>query len=809
MGDTLGASASRFSLAKDGHGLRPRDRSRHDVHRRRRRAATAGPRSSRSATAPRRSRRWCSSARTASSSSARRPSAAAITEPDALAREFKRRLGDPTPHPARRARPYSAEALMAGSSARRRRRGRRARGRPPDRGGRHPPGQLGPVQARPAPPGGPRSPGSSDAVLRHRAGGRRRALRRRTSGSTRATSSPSTTSAAARSTPPCCARPPTASRCSAQPEGIERLGGIDFDEAVFAPRARRARRPRSTSSTTTTPTVRPRRGPAARGVRRGQGGAVGRHRRVDPGAAARPADRGPPHPGRVRGDDPAGAARDGRRRCAGRSRRPASTPDDLKAVLLVGGSSRIPLVAELVARRARPPGRRRRPPEARRRPRRGARRRRRHHVGRRRAKRPRPPRPRRRPPARPPQRSRPRRPHRPPPPLHGAASPPTRPKATVAAGASPPPSAPAATRTGSGGRRPPAEASLVQGAALLGHRRLRRGRMRAGLRPVPTVRRRRRDRHHRHHRGQRRAGVRLGLGPLAVISDVQLTAEGVYLVDYAVEGYDPVVFDEAAGVGSPEDHHIHFFFDTTPEANAGRQRPAAGPLAGVGQERRRPAALRRLHARATRASSAARAPRRSAPPSATRATTSRSGRATASTCPRPRPPTVDAGEQETGHERHRATREHPSGRLWNRLTDSLDAAAGGRRAARHGRGRARHGEVDARRRAARAHGRRRLLRARHPRQPHRRRRSGSPRSSPSCGRSMPTSTTWPASWAATSAPRSRSALANRSTTSPCVWASTASSRRWPSRARCSCSSTTPTPSTARRPPCSPSPSADC
>jgi hypothetical protein len=58
-------------------------------------------------------------------------------------------------------------------------------------------------------------------------------------------------------------------------------------------------------------------------------------------------------------------------------------------------------------------------------------------------------------------------------------------------------------------------------------------------------------------------------GRCATISDVQLTAEGVYLVDYVVEGYDPVVFDENAGVGSPEDHHIHFFFDTTSEANAG------------------------------------------------------------------------------------------------------------------------------------------------------------------------------------------------------------------------------------------------
>ena len=47
-------------------------------------------------------------------------------------------------------------------------------------------------------------------------------------------SSPSTTSAVARSMPQSFASRRRASSCSARPEGIEQLGGIDFDEAVFA-----------------------------------------------------------------------------------------------------------------------------------------------------------------------------------------------------------------------------------------------------------------------------------------------------------------------------------------------------------------------------------------------------------------------------------------------------------------------------------------------------------------------------------------------------------------------------------------------
>ena len=93
-----------------------------------------------------------------------------------------------------------------------------------------------------------------------------------------------------------------------RPEGIERLGGIDFDAAVFSHVAR-ALGGKLAELDEDDPAVDRRGGPAARGVRRGQGGALVRHRRVDPGAAAQRLHRGPADPRRAGGDGPAGAAR--------------------------------------------------------------------------------------------------------------------------------------------------------------------------------------------------------------------------------------------------------------------------------------------------------------------------------------------------------------------------------------------------------------------------------------------------------------------------------------------------------------------
>ncbi|HEY8543457.1 MAG TPA: hypothetical protein VIL36_00355, partial [Acidimicrobiales bacterium] len=43
---------------------------------------------------------------------------------------------------------------------------------------------------------------------------------------------------------------------------------------------------------------------------------------------------------------------------------------------------------------------------------------------------------------------------------------------------------------------------------------------------------------------------------------------------YEVEDFDPVIVD--AQRGTPEDHHVHFFFDTTPPEHAGTNSPTPG-----------------------------------------------------------------------------------------------------------------------------------------------------------------------------------------------------------------------------------------
>ena len=127
----------------------------------------------------------------------------------------------------------------------------------------------------------------------------------------RARSSPCTTWAVAPSTPRWCA---------ATTGGFEIIGHARGHGAPRRHRLRRGRvRPRPQRRGRRARPPRPRGaggagrgGPTPAGVHRRQGGALQRHRRVDPGAAARPADRGAPHPVRVRGDDPTGHLRDDR-----------------------------------------------------------------------------------------------------------------------------------------------------------------------------------------------------------------------------------------------------------------------------------------------------------------------------------------------------------------------------------------------------------------------------------------------------------------------------------------------------------------
>ena len=131
-----------------------------------------------------------------------------------------------------------------------------------------------------------------------------------------------------------------------RPEGMERLGGIDFDEALFT-RVMAQVRPAGVTVDPNDPADAGRHRPTARGVPAGQGGPVVRHRHDDPGRPARPPDRDAPDPRGIRGDDPAADHRDDRgARAGGQERGPRLRGVD--RILLVGGSSRIPLVAEMV-----------------------------------------------------------------------------------------------------------------------------------------------------------------------------------------------------------------------------------------------------------------------------------------------------------------------------------------------------------------------------------------------------------------------------------------------------------------------------
>ena len=185
----------------------------------------------------------------------------------------------------------------------------------------------------------------------HRVGARRRSSR-------------STTSAAAPSTPPCCARPRT---------GFELLGAARGHRAPrrhrlrrgrLRPRAGGARRRRRPASTSTDPAV--------LAGSPGCGGSASRPRRRCRSTPRRPSRWSCPdlqteirtHPAGVRGHDPARRWPTRSAACGGRCDSAGWRRRTLKAVVLVGGSCRIPLVAELVARRARRAGGRRRPPQA-------------------------------------------------------------------------------------------------------------------------------------------------------------------------------------------------------------------------------------------------------------------------------------------------------------------------------------------------------------------------------------------------------------------------------------------------------------
>ena len=216
----------------------------------------------------------------------------------------------------------------------------------PDAVTRHPPGQLGAVQDRPASARPPRIAGLRGRPVAHRAGGRGRVLRRpsgiderRDRRGLRPRRWHVRRGRAAQDAA-------TGFEILGQPEGIERLGGIDFDAAVFNHVA------------------------AALGGKLSgldaddphDDRAVGRLRQecveakealsADTDASIpvllpNAAHRGAADPRRVRGMvRPALHASIEALRRALRSA--GVTPDQLRTVLLVGGSSRMPIVAQLV-----------------------------------------------------------------------------------------------------------------------------------------------------------------------------------------------------------------------------------------------------------------------------------------------------------------------------------------------------------------------------------------------------------------------------------------------------------------------------
>ena len=62
-------------------------------------------------------------------------------------------------------------------------------------------------------------------------------------------------------------------------------------------------------------------------------------------------------------------------------------------------------------------------------------------------------------------------------------------------------------------------------------------------------------------------------GRCARITGIRLDGDS-YRVDYAVESFDPLTPEHG---GSPDDHHVHFFFDTTPPEHAGTNSDIRGP----------------------------------------------------------------------------------------------------------------------------------------------------------------------------------------------------------------------------------------
>ena len=85
-------------------------------------------------------------------------------------------------------------------------------------------------------------------------------------------------------------------------------------------------------------------------------------------------------------------------------------------------------------------------------------------------------------------------------------------------------------------------------------------------------------------------------GRCAFITDIALDGDRI-VADYETVDFDPLIF-EAGKAGTPDDHHVHFFFNTTSPENAGSNGNPPGRLVHLGScGRRWRAAVRRRDTR--------------------------------------------------------------------------------------------------------------------------------------------------------------------------------------------------------------------
>ena len=177
-----------------------------------------------------------------------------------------------------------------------------------------------------------------------------RCTTRRPSGSSRAPRSPCTTSAAARSTPPSCTRTPPGLQPARSAGGSGAARRHRLRRGWCSSTSSRGCRRRSTGWTRADPARAVGRGARVRRECTEAKEALSADTEVSiPVLTAGGQRVGAAAPQRVRGDDPAPRRGDGGRSAPRDRLGRAWAPDQLTAVLLVGGSSRIPLVAQMVS----------------------------------------------------------------------------------------------------------------------------------------------------------------------------------------------------------------------------------------------------------------------------------------------------------------------------------------------------------------------------------------------------------------------------------------------------------------------------